>query len=105
MRSRPSLADPLSMLEPRTAEVSALRQRARRVLSSALDRADDNLEHTLARVKALSPAATLERGYAVLQDAAGHVVRRNADVAVGDRLRARLAEGELTVQVTDTAAP
>jgi exodeoxyribonuclease VII large subunit len=93
------------MLEPRTAEVSALRQRARRVLSAALDRADDNLEHTLARVTALSPAATLERGYAVLQDASGHVVRRSTDVALGDRLRARLAEGELTVQVVDPAAP
>jgi exodeoxyribonuclease VII large subunit len=104
-RSRPCLADPLSMLEPRTAEVAALRQRARRVLSAALDRADDNLEHTLARVKALSPAATLERGYAVLQDAGGHVVRRSTDVTVGDRLRARLAEGELTVQVSDTTAP
>jgi exodeoxyribonuclease VII large subunit len=105
LRSRPCLADPLSMLEPRTAEVSALRQRARRVLSAALDRADDNLEHTLARVTALSPAATLERGYAVLQDAGGHVVRRSTDVALGDRLRARLAEGELTVQVVDPAAP
>lgn len=101
VRSRPCLADPLSVLEPRTAEVSALRQRARRVLDAALDRASDNLEHTLARVTALSPAATLQRGYAVLQDAAGHVVRRADDVAVGDHLRARLSEGELRVEVLD----
>ena len=60
----------------------------------------DNLAHTLARVTALSPAATLQRGYAVLQTDAGAVVRRPADVAAGDRLRARLAEGELAVQVT-----
>jgi exodeoxyribonuclease VII large subunit len=105
VRSRPCIADPLSMLEPRRAEVSALRQRSRRVLAAALDRAGDNLEHTLARVTALSPAATLDRGYAVLQDADGHVVRRSADVAVGDPLRARLAEGELTVQVSDILAP
>lgn len=101
VRSRPCLADPLSVLEPRTAEVSALRQRARRVLDAALDRASDNLEHTLARVTALSPAATLQRGYAVLQDAAGHVVRRADDVAVADHLRARLSEGELRVEVLD----
>jgi exodeoxyribonuclease VII large subunit len=105
VRSRPCLADPMSMLEPRTAEALALRQRARRVLTAALDRAADNLEHTLARVQALSPAATLERGYAVLQDTGGHVVRRSEDVAVGDQLRARLAEGELTVQVADRTAP
>lgn len=101
VRSRPCLADPLSVLEPRTAEVSALRQRARRVLDAALDRASDNLEHTLARVTALSPAATLQRGYAVLQDAAGHVVRRADDVAARDHLRARLSEGELRVEVLD----
>jgi exodeoxyribonuclease VII large subunit len=105
VRSRPCIADPLSMLQPRRDEVSALRQRSRRVLAAALDRADDNLEHTLARVTALSPAATLDRGYAVLQDAQGHVVRRSADVAVGDSLRARLAEGELTVQVSEVPDP
>jgi exodeoxyribonuclease VII large subunit len=101
VRSRPCLADPLTMLEPRAGEVAALRQRARRVVRAALDRAGDNLAHTRARVTALSPAATLERGYAVLQDGAGHVVRRSDDVAVGALLRARLAEGELTVQVAD----
>jgi len=105
VRSRPCIAAPLTMFEPRRAEVSALRQRSRRVLAAALDRAGDNLEHTLARVTALSPAATLERGYAVLQDADGHVVRRSADASVGDPLRARLSEGELTVQVTDVLAP
>ena len=39
-----------------------------------LDRAADDLGHQLARVAALSPLATLQRGYAVLQDADGHVV-------------------------------
>ena len=103
VRSRPVLADPHSMLEPRRGDVAAMRDRARRVLSSALDRAGDNLDHTRARVTALSPAATLERGYAVLQDGAGHVVRRPGDVRTGDRLRARVAGGELAVRVEDGA--
>lgn len=99
--SRPVLADPRSMLAPRSVEVAALRDRSRRVLSASLDRAGDNLAHTLARVTALSPAATLERGYAVLQTADGHVVRRPTDVAPGDVLRARVAEGEFAVRVED----
>ena len=103
VRSRPCLADPLTMLEPRAGEVAALRQRARRVVVASLDRAGDNLSHTRARVTALSPAATLERGYAVLQDGAGQVVRRAGDVGTGDVLRARLAEGELTVAVSDVS--
>ena len=82
----------------------ALRERRRRSLSVALDRAADDLAHTRARVTALSPAATLERGYAVLQRADGVVVRRAGDAAVGEPLRARLAEGELDVEVRATAA-
>jgi exodeoxyribonuclease VII large subunit len=102
LRSRPCLADPASMVTPRIVEIAALRDRARRVISSSLDRAADDVAHTLARVTALSPAATLQRGYAVLQQSAGQVVRRRADVAVGDPLRARVADGTITVEVTST---
>jgi exodeoxyribonuclease VII large subunit len=99
VRSRPVLADPHNLLSPRTEEIHALRERSRRCLAAALDRAMDNLSHTRARVTALSPAATLSRGYAVLQRADGHVVRAPTDVRSGDGLRARLADGELTVTV------
>ena len=53
----------------------SLLERARRTLGHLLDRAEDELTHTRARVVALSPAATLQRGYAVLQRADGTVVR------------------------------
>ena len=99
VRSRPVMADPHNLLVPLRQEVAALRDRSRRVLSAALDRAADNLAHTRARVTSLSPAATLDRGYAVLQRADGQVVRRAADVTAGDPLRARLAEGEVAVLV------
>jgi exodeoxyribonuclease VII large subunit len=102
LRSRPCLAEPLSIVEGRHADVVVLRDRSRRSLTVALDRAGDNLSHTRARVTALSPAATLERGYAVLQRADGSVVRRTGDTAIGEQLRARLAEGELIVEVRST---
>lgn len=102
-RSRPVLADPHSLLRPREQDVGRLRERGRRCLGAALDRATDNLTQTRARVAALSPAATLQRGYAVLQRADGRVVRRPADVARGDPLRARLAEGELAVAVREVS--
>jgi exodeoxyribonuclease VII large subunit len=53
-------------------------------------------------VAALSPAATLQRGYAVVQRADGAVVRAPSDVDSGDALRLRLAGGELTAAVVDT---
>ncbi|MBL0749474.1 exodeoxyribonuclease VII large subunit, partial [Nocardioides sp. G10] len=42
-------------------------------LSHRLDRAADDIGHQRARAQALSPLATLQRGYAVLQDADGRI--------------------------------
>ncbi|MEU4421945.1 exodeoxyribonuclease VII large subunit [Actinoplanes sp. NPDC024001] len=94
-RSRPVLARPESLIDQRAAEVTALRDRAGRSLEHRVRRADDELRHTVARLRALSPAATLQRGYAIVQRADGHVVRAADEVAAGDLLRIRLADGEL----------
>ncbi|MEU9194300.1 exodeoxyribonuclease VII large subunit [Streptomyces hundungensis] len=97
--ARPWMERPHRMVDDRADEVDALLHRSRRVLGHLLDRADSELSHTHARVVALSPAATLERGYAVLQRAGGEVVRSPGEVAPGEELRARVAEGELHVTV------
>ncbi|BAL92646.1 putative exoribonuclease large subunit [Actinoplanes missouriensis 431] len=98
-RSRPVLARPESLIDQRAAEVTALRDRAGRSLEHRLRRADDDLRHTVARLRALSPAATLQRGYAIVQRADGHVVRAADEVAADDLLRIRLASGELAARV------
>src|SRR3954470_12656308 len=76
VRARPVLAAPHSGLDARSAEIAALRERARRSVHHQLDRAANDLHHQLARVRGLSPLATLNRGYSVLQDVDGHVVTR-----------------------------
>ncbi|MFC8589362.1 exodeoxyribonuclease VII large subunit [Streptomyces sp. NPDC057217] len=96
--ARPVMERPLRMVEVREDEVSALLARSRRVLGHLLDRADSELSHTRARVRALSPAATLDRGYAVLQRADGTVVRSPEEVAGDEELRARVAEGDFAVR-------
>ncbi|MBN3930478.1 exodeoxyribonuclease VII large subunit [Streptomyces verrucosisporus] len=95
--SRPVMARPQAMVAEREEQVAAVLDRARRTFGHLLARAEAELEHTTARVVALSPAATLARGYAVLQRADGSAVRVAREVADGERLRARVAEGELTV--------
>jgi exodeoxyribonuclease VII large subunit len=100
IRSRPALARPEAMVEVRAADVAALAERAGRYVRHRLDRADAELDHTVARLRALSPAATLDRGYAIVQRAGGgSVIRSPADVVTGERLRVRLARGELTAAV------
>jgi exodeoxyribonuclease VII large subunit len=64
-----------------------------------LDREHHGLEQQLARVRALSPAATLARGYAVVQRQDGAVLREAATVAAGERLAVRVADGRLDVEV------
>ncbi|MET0521588.1 MAG: exodeoxyribonuclease VII large subunit [Jiangellaceae bacterium] len=100
-RSRPSLARPELLIDQRAAEVTALRDRAVRNLEHRLRRADDDLRHTVARLRALSPASTLQRGYAIVQRADGHVVRAADDVKIDDLVRVRLAEGELRAEVRE----
>jgi exodeoxyribonuclease VII large subunit len=76
-------------------ETRGLRDRARRCVQSRVDAAVADLEHARARVAALSPAATLQRGYAVVQRPDGAVVRRPSDVDEGEAVRIRLAEGSI----------
>lgn len=102
LRSRPVLASPEVMLVDRADRVAALRDRGRRALDTRLVRASGEVGRLEAQVRALSPASTLERGYAVVQRADGHVVRSPDDVATGDAVRVRLARGELDATVTGT---
>jgi exodeoxyribonuclease VII large subunit len=99
VRSRPSLAEPARVIDAWEAEAAAMRDRGRRALRSRLDHSADGLQHTLARVRALSPLATLERGYAVVRRADGVVVRDAAEVAPRDDLETLLARGRLHVTV------
>jgi exodeoxyribonuclease VII large subunit len=100
LRSRPVLAAPTTLVEQHAVAVAALRSRGRIVLTHRLERASSEVAHTLARLRSLSPLATLERGYAVVRRATdGAVVRDPVDVAAGDDLRVRLAAGELTARV------
>jgi exodeoxyribonuclease VII large subunit len=101
LRSRPSLADPRSGLAARADEVVALRARSRRVLGHVLDRAEDDLGHQLARVRALSPLATLRRGYAVLSDTDGTLFSSVEDVRAGQPVVVRVADGRIGATVDD----
>jgi exodeoxyribonuclease VII large subunit len=102
LRSRPVLADPRTLVAERSDEVVALRARARRSLGHALERATDNLDHQRARARSLSPLATLERGYAVLQDDAGHVISSVAGVEAGRAVSVRVTDGRVLATTTGT---
>lgn len=61
-----------------------------------------SLAVTVARLNALSPLAVLGRGYSIAQDSKGRAVRAANDVSKNDRVRVRLAKGELLCLVEET---
>lgn len=95
-RSRPVLAAPYGLIDRSATELGALRDRTARALGQRLDRDGEVLAQRLARVRALSPLATLERGYAVVQTSAGAVVRKPDQLVPGERLGVRVAGGSFT---------
>jgi exodeoxyribonuclease VII large subunit len=105
IRSRPALANPVREIERQQELVAALAERARRSLAASLDRASDDVRHTRARLIALSPAATLRRGYAIVQRGDSTVVRSAAEVTPDEALTVRFADDHLTVTVAPSPNP
>jgi exodeoxyribonuclease VII large subunit len=98
LRSRPVMADPRAMITARRQELDALMDRATRRVAAGVHRAGDQIGHLRSQVRALSPLATLERGYAVVQHADGRVVMDPADVQADEPLRVRVARGDFAVR-------
>ena len=89
------LADPLAPIQARRQDVLLATERARRWVHTTLDRADRDLAHRRAQLAVLGPAATLARGYAVVQtvEPIGRTVLRSVDQApAGTLLRIRVAD-------------
>jgi exodeoxyribonuclease VII large subunit len=81
--------------------VTHRRDRARAVMGNRIDAGISDIGHLSARVRTLSPAATLDRGYAIVMAPSGAIVRAPSDVATGDLLDIRVAGGRLTAHVQD----
>jgi exodeoxyribonuclease VII large subunit len=105
VRSRPSLASPLSGIDERGVAVAGLRARTHRCLLHRLDRASGETAGALGHIRALSPLATLQRGYAVAQRTDGSVLTSARQVTVGEHISLRLADGSLTVRTVEVRTP
>lgn len=103
VRTRPALADPMSLVSPHLVEVSQLRDRAQRAMAVGLDAESDRIGHFRAQVRALSPQKTLDRGYAVVQSASGDVVRDPAEVDIDDAVKIRVSGGSLAATIIDNS--
>ena len=95
LHSRPVLAQPLAALTARAEEIHRALGAARRDIKRLIAGQADHVGHLSARLTTLGPAATLARGYAVVQGPEGAVLRSVQDAPPGTRLRIRVADGAI----------
>lgn len=100
LRSRPVLREPSAVLIVHGERLQQARERLSRAIDTRLREEQVGMRNALERVRALSPQATLQRGYAILTDADHHTVDRVAATGDGAALTARLADGRLGLTVT-----
>jgi exodeoxyribonuclease VII large subunit len=101
LAARPAFADPRSWITMRRALLDGARGSLRQLPSLRLEREAVQLVNARDRLRVLGPGATLERGYAIVQDDAGAVVRDAGAVTVGQHVGVRLAAGRLGARVEE----
>lgn len=98
LKSRPVLAQPSGMVTVRHDDLVRLRNRSTMAIEGALARESDRVAHLRAHVRSLSPQNTLDRGYAVVQNEAGEVVRDPNQAPQDSLLRIRVAGGRFNAR-------
>lgn len=99
LKNRPVMKDPHVLITSRAEIITGLRDRSNRSFGASLKLAKEELKQVRARVRALSPQSTLDRGYSVVQLPDGQIVTDPKKLKNGDELRLRLAKGETKATV------
>jgi exodeoxyribonuclease VII large subunit len=93
--------EPRQMLARARERLGVSETRIERSVERTVRRASARIEAMDARLRSLSPLAVLERGYALVMSQDGKVVRSVTQVAMGDRVRTRLSDGEFDSTVDE----
>jgi exodeoxyribonuclease VII large subunit len=99
LASRVRARSPAARVTSLQEQVARLEQRQQRGMRSRLQGAATRLAHLAQLLDSVSPLATLNRGYSIITDDEGQVIRDVGQVLPGDLLNARLARGRLRLEV------
>jgi exodeoxyribonuclease VII large subunit len=99
LRSRPVMKDPGAFLTILSEELHDLRQRSTRSFTATIDAERKELKAITAHLRSLSPQSTLDRGYSVVRNAKGDVIRDPKQLKTGDVLAIKVAKGETSATV------
>lgn len=79
-------------------KVTESRKRMKQTIVHKIQAASTAIEHLRAQIRALSPAATMDRGYAIVLNAARDIVRNEDQVKVKETVDIRVAHGQFKAQ-------
>ena len=99
LRSRPVMKDPGAFLTILSDELRDLRQRSTRSFTATIDAERKELKAITAHLRSLSPQSTLDRGYSVVRNAKGDVIRDPKQLKSGEILAIKGAKGETSATV------
>ncbi|WP_102192381.1 exodeoxyribonuclease VII large subunit [Microbacterium aurantiacum] len=98
LRSRPVLRSPDPIIDSRSQEMWLLLSRGRDTVTRQLETAARKTTELRASLRALSPAATLARGYAIAHLEGGVILRDAADAPVGSALTITVDRGSVAAR-------
>lgn len=98
LRTRPVLRAPESMLTTRAQELWILASRGRDLVTRRIDDGDRTTAQLRASLRALSPGATLARGYAIAHLDCGVIVRGAAQAPAGAAVVVTVADGSFAAR-------
>jgi exodeoxyribonuclease VII large subunit len=101
LAARPVFARPMEWIDVRRMALAGSADALGRLPVLRLEREAARIESARARLRVLGPGATLDRGYAIVQDGAGTIVRASAALAVDDTVGVRLAQGRFAARVEE----
>ena len=102
MIARLAAASPAKQLQRQLLRKDDLNRRLYRAASQLIERKSQRLGGLARELNAISPLATLGRGYALVYDSKGNLIRDPSQVKTGDSIKARVADGHIHAQVTNT---
>ena len=96
------LTDPAALIADKGMQLDHLQHRLAAAMRAVTDRENGRFAALASALDALSPLRVLGRGYALAQTENGTVLRSAAQTAAGERIRVRLAQGQLVCDVAET---
>ena len=104
LQQRLYLAAPDKLIKTRHQQTLQLQDRMLRSMRSQLNERQQHWRRIVETLNVVSPLATLKRGYAIVEDDDGNIIRSQQAVNVGDSVNARLGDGSIACTIQSKKA-